>query len=374
MVGVPPTLYAAAGAGGVTLVESYHPPAGDPAGDPVRGRGWTYDSAVTAAAQAADGDLDGSGALLDQLQDLQRPDGALESSYDLASGDGAGPQRSGNQAWAGLAAIEWRTVTCSGRHDALLAGLAHWLLQRRIADPGAPGYGLVRGGTDVTWASTEHNLEARAFFAGLAAVLDGRVADPGTGHACQPGLDGVAWSDAQQLSHDLHAAVADLDTAIDRDLFARDGAGRAHFRQGLDDDARPVDVQALGIAWLLAHDRSADAEAVAAQTDATMLVHDRTVDWPGADGQTFSGYKPFADAWGPDVLWMEGTLAMRWAKSRLGSGTTELDDSIGRWTALTAPDYLLQADRTGGEDYHAWPAAAPTAWLRLSHTRFGLFG
>jgi hypothetical protein len=374
MVGVPPTEDAAAGAAGVSLVESYHPPAGDQAGAPVRGRGWTYDSAVTAAAQAADGDLDQSGALLDELQSLQRSDGALESSYDLAGGTGAGPLRSGNQAWIGLAAVEWRSITCSGRHDALLAGLAHWLLGRRIADPGASGHGLLTGGPDVTWASTEHNLEARAFFAGLAAVLDGEVADPHTGRACQPGLDGISWADAQQLSRDLHAAVADLDTAIDRDLFARDGAGRAHFRQGLDDDARPVDVQALGILWLLSQGRRADAEAVAAEADATMLVRDRSVAWPGAEGQTFTGYKPYADAWGADVLWMEGTLAMRMAKSRLGDGTAALDDTIDRWTALTSPDYVLQADRAGGEDYHAWPAAAPTAWLRLGRGAFGLFG
>ena len=47
-----------------------------------------------------------------------------------------------------------------------------------------------------------------------------------------------------------------------------------------------------------------------------MRVAGRTVAWPGADGQTFTGYRPFADAWGPDVLWMEGTLLMRFAKSR----------------------------------------------------------
>ena len=96
----------------MALVPSYSPPAGDPIGDTVRGRAWTYDSAVTAAALAVSGDIDGATAILDRLQELQRPDGALDASYDLAGGDPAGPLRSGNQAWVGLAAL----ATGAARH------------------------------------------------------------------------------------------------------------------------------------------------------------------------------------------------------------------------------------------------------------------
>ncbi|MDA0162531.1 hypothetical protein OM076_19815 [Solirubrobacter ginsenosidimutans] len=354
------------------LVVSYVPPAGDPLGDRIRGRAWTYDSAVTAAGRAARGDLDGAGALLDAFQDLQRPDGALESSYDIASGAGAGPLRAGNQAWAGLAALEWRTRTCSGRHDRLIARLADWLLGQRMGDRDAGGFGLVVGGPDVTWVSTEHNLEARAFFAGLAATLDGRAADPATGRACQPGLDGLSASAARALSARSAEAAARIDRAIDAELFIRDSAARAHWRQGLDDDARPLDAQALGILWLLGRGRRADAVAVERYVDASMAVKGRSVDRPGADGQTFDGYRPFADAWGPDVLWMEGTLMMRLAKARLGRDVSALDGHVARWAALTAPGLPLQVDRAAGEDYHVWPAAAPAAWLALSHSRFAL--
>ena len=88
----------------------------------------------------------------------------------------------------------------------------------------------------------------------------------------------------------------------------------------------------------------------------------------GAAGQTFNGYRPFADAWGPDVLWMEGTLMMRLAKARLGRdvGARRHAD---RWAALTAPGPPLQVDRAAGEDYHVWPAAGPAAWLVLSPGR-----
>src|SRR3954469_12250492 len=122
------------------------PPAGGRGGDPVRGRGWTYDSAITAAAYAAHGRLDEAGALLGAMQALQREDGALDSSYALRSGEGAGPLRSGTQAWVGLAALEWRGRTCSGRHDRLIAGLARWLLAHRLPGPGPPARGAPRGG------------------------------------------------------------------------------------------------------------------------------------------------------------------------------------------------------------------------------------
>jgi hypothetical protein len=338
------------------LVESYLPPEGDRGGDPVRGRGWTYDSAITAAAYAAQRRLNAAGALLDAMESLQREDGALESSYDLRSGEGAGPLRSGTQAWAGLAALEWRGRTCSGRHDRMIAGLARWLLAHRMS-----GTGLVAGGPDVSWASTEHNLEARGFFAGLVAALTGRRTD---GRKCPPGLDGVP---SEPLLSDASEALEQLDRAIAAELFAGD-----HMRQGLHDDARPIDVQALGILWLLGRGRKDDARAVARYADASMWVSGRTVAWPGAEGQTFAGYRPFADAWGPDVLWMEGTLMMRLAKKRLGLDVEVLDDEADRWAALSAPLPPLQVDRAAGGDYHVWPAAAPAAWLALSRSRFGL--
>ena len=67
--------------------------AGDPLGDRIRGRAWTYDSRRDRdrAGARVPGDLDGAGAILDRLQELQRPDGALDGSYDLAGGDPAGP-------------------------------------------------------------------------------------------------------------------------------------------------------------------------------------------------------------------------------------------------------------------------------------------
>jgi hypothetical protein len=87
---------------------------------------------------------------------------------------------------------------------------------------------------------------------------------------------------------------------------------------------------------------------------------------------TFTGYKPFAEAWGPDVLWMEGTLQMRMAKAALGQDVSALDDSADRWAALTGAGSMLHADKdvvgNPAGVYLVWPAAAPAAWLALSRS------
>ena len=345
----------------VSLVPSFLPPSGDPAGQRVAGRGWTYDSAIVATGLAASGRADRAGRIVDQLAALQRPDGAVDFSYDLRTGEGDGHLRSGAVAWIGLAALQVRAVTCSKRNDALLDGITRWLMVRR-----APN-GLLTGGPDVRWMSTEHNLEARALFAGLAEAIQGRRA--GAGRRCALGLGRMSLTQSRALARRLDAAVAQLDAAIDAHLFVRDGDGTARFRQGFEDDARPLDVQALGIQWLVGQGRRADALAVAAYTDATMLVTGRHVGTAGP----FTGYKPHADAWGPDVLWMEGTMIMRAAKAALGLDTSALDASADGWARLSPAGYMLQADREAvgnpAGDYRPWPHAAPAGWMQLSRSR-----
>jgi hypothetical protein len=348
---------ASAASGG--LVVSYEVPAGDP-GAAINGRAWTYDSAVTATADAATGRDAAAGRILDVLARIQRPDGGFASSY---SADGTNPDsllRTGAVAWVGLAAAEYRVAFCTTRYDNLLAGVARWLLDRRVSSPASDARGLLVGGPDVNWVSTEHNLEARAFFSRLDDAAAGRG-------ACATPLTALGSSLRSRVS----AAVAGLDDGIDRELFVAGPAGAAFFGQGLNDRAHPVDAQAMGIQWLLGQGRRDDALAVAATADATLQVSDRRVDGHESAG-TFTGYKPFAEGWGPDVLWMEGTLQMRMAKAALGQDVAALDDSADRWAALTSGGLLLHADRevvgNPAGDYHVWPAAAPAAWLTLARS------
>jgi hypothetical protein len=298
----------------------------------VAGRAWTYDSAVTAAGRAAVGRAGAARPLLEQLAALQRSDGGLDGSYDRRTAAGDGVARSGVVAWVGLAAVQYRQSTGSHRFDALAAGAARWLLRLRIAGAGVPGAGLMRGGPDVAWASTEHAFEAGALLAGLAG---GRGPTARRARAALPGLD----------------------AAIDRWLLVRGPAGARRFRQGLGDDAEPADAQALGALWLLGRGRRAEALAVLRSADARLLVRHGAL----------TGYRPFADGWGPDVIWTEGTLQMRMARAAAGLPTVALDAAVTRLAARGGG--LPQADRpaTGSPagDYHLWTAAAPSGWRLL---------
>ena len=187
------------------------------------------------------------------------------------------------------------------------------MLAHRITDPSAPGYGFVPGGPDVSWISAEHNFEARALYARAAALIDGAV---GACPAMSPGRP----AEAAQLAADLHAATALADAAIGRELFVREGPRRAHLNQGVGDGARPIDAQALGVLWLIGQGRTNDATSVITAADSEMLVTRRWFDGHPEAGR-FTGYRPYAEAWGPDVLWMEGTLQMRMAKAAAGVST-----------------------------------------------------
>ena len=102
--------------------------------------------------------------LLDQLLALQRTDGSLDFAYDTATGASVQVFRTGTIAWVGYAALLHKLTTGTSRYDALINGTARWLLARQLPS------GLLAGGPDVTWASTQHNLIAYQFLAsGLRA-------------------------------------------------------------------------------------------------------------------------------------------------------------------------------------------------------------
>ena len=130
----------------LNLVRSYLDPRLRARGATIGDRGWTYDSAVTAAGVRRHRPRPPRAEpILDDLAALQQPDGALGFSYDVRTGSADMLARSGAIAWVGIAAAQYRTSTCSPRYDGLIAGVARWLLAHRIADPASPGYGFVPG-------------------------------------------------------------------------------------------------------------------------------------------------------------------------------------------------------------------------------------
>lgn len=345
---------AAAATTPLQLVRSYQIPADDPAYTRLLNWSWTYDSAVSAAALASTGDQANSGQLLDQLAALQHTDGSIEVAFNLATGESSSVFRSGTSAWLGLAEATYDQAFSSSRYLGSERLSADYLLS--LQGP----TGLIRGGPDVTWTSTQHNLIAYVFLIRLGNELQ-------------------AAGDLTSAAHYRSAAVT-IANAIDANLLVSDGSS-AHFLEGLNDPTQTLDVQALGAMFLQGTGQPTVAAQVLSYAQNTFAVSGHSVA-ASSDAATynlaysatgpFSGYMPYAGPGAPNILWAEGSGEMRLAEAALGQDTSTLDRSIADWAAITAGsgNAPLQADKTynngTGLEYHVWPASTTAAWTVLA--------
>ena len=220
------TALSTSGSGKLWLVRSFEIPTSDSAYSRLANYSWTYDNALATFAFISVGLRSGAEQLLDQLQALQRTDGSLEFAFDTKTGDAAPYYRSGALAWVGLAAAAYRRQYDNDRYDKLIGGLLKYLLSLRGSD------GLIRGGPDVSWVSTQHNLLATGFLRDIADQM-----------SSSKKLGGFTRSE-------LTTIHTTLGNAIVSKLLVVDGPSLAHFKQGLDDAQVALDVQALGAMYL----------------------------------------------------------------------------------------------------------------------------
>ena len=310
------------------LARSYAIPADDPSYNRLLDWAWTYDSAVAAAAFVVSDDKSNAAQLLDQLTALQYTDGSLEIAFNTTTGEGARVFRSGTVAWLGLAAASYDQAFDANRYRDAQQRAADYLLSLQTTS------GLIQGGPDVKWVSTQHNLIAYVFLARLANELKAA---------------GKTTTAAR-----YQAAATTIATAINTNLLVADKSG-THFLQGLNDTAQALDVQALGAMYLQGIGQPELAAQVLAYAQATFAVAERSVkessdedtyNMTYAAGGPFAGYAPYAGEDAPDVLWAEASGVMRLATAALGQDTGALDKSIAEWAAITPKQGPLQADRT----------------------------
>jgi hypothetical protein len=346
---------ALAGSGPVALARSYEIPSDDPSYERLLNWSWTYDSAVAAAGFAATADSAQSAQILDQLTALQRTDGAIDIAFNVATGDSEPVLRTGTAAWLGLAAATYDQAFASKRYLEAEQRTAKFLLSLQNSD------GLLRGGPDVKWVSTQHNLISYVFLARLGNE-EQAAGDAGSASSY--------WAAAGAIAH-----------GIDSELLIHDASG-AHFAQGAGDDLRALDVQALGAMYLQGRGQADLAALVLAGAQTTFALGDQTLlrsSAPATYNMTYpsqrslSGYLPYAGAGAPKVLWFEGSAEMRLARAALGQDTGALDKSMDQWAHLTpgSAGAPLQANETLTNrdwdiEYHVWPAAAAAGWRMLA--------
>ena len=325
---------------GLALVRSFDIPTSDADYDRLANLSWTYDNAVAALAFVDLGYRTQAEQLLDQLKALQLKDGSLAFSYDVKTGAGDGQVRSNALAWVGMAAVAYRAKYHTTAYDGLIGGLADYLLKSRRSD------GLVLGGPDVQWVSTQHNLLMAEFFRAAAREFGyQRISGAITGST-------------------LNTAYNTAANAITSKLLVQSGR-QAYFVQGLDDARIALDTQTLGSVFLsLRNDPRADE--VGTWFSSNLYQSPRIV-----GGLAWSGYKPFAGANAPNIVWSEGTIQADWALHRLGLQSSLADIAVWGIIATTdggasGPRGASSAvdDRSWG-DFPAWPSSAAGSWLLI---------
>ena len=339
----------------LVLARSYDIPTDDPSYTRLLNWSWTYDSAVGATALASAGNQSEAEQLLDQIAALQHTDGSIELAFNVATGQTEPLYRSGVIAWVGLAGSVFDQDFGSSRYLSMQQLAANYLLSLQSAN------GLIRGGPDVSWYSTEHNLLTYAFLVRLGNELqaEGDV------------TEAVPYDNA----------ASRIGAAIDANLIVQNGS-TAYFLEGLGDPVQALDVQALGAMYLQSRGRSSLAAAVLVYTESAFAVSGRSITLssdPSTYNMTyaaagpFSGLTPYVGANAPGVLWPEGTAEVRLAAADLGQPTAALDQELAAFGNVTTASggAMLEADSTVtnanyGVEYHVWPALAPTAWLLLA--------
>ena len=340
----------AAKPGALRLVRSFDVPAGDPDAARMANLSWTYDSALAAVALMFAGEKVQAEQLLDQLAALQRTDGSIDFAFNVTNGSSLQQFRTGSISWIGLAAATYGNIYGSSRYDNLAGGAARYVLARRQST------GLLAGGPDVSWVSTQHNLISWFFLTSLDDDIN----------------TGMSESSLRNATN----ALAD---GIESRLITSVNSSQSAFVQGINDTVRPLDAQSFGLLFLEASGkgqsgRPSTADKVRAYLNTAYPVSGRSIvksSDPATFNQTyaatgpFSGYRPYAEGAGPDVLWAEGTAQVRYTLRALGESTSTLDKTISAWNAVSQTGPLGAERRDTRHEingYHVWPTSAAASW------------
>lgn len=302
----------------------------------LKNRSYVYDNALYALWLISEGKSDESASVLRAMVALQRSDGAWGFSFDARGGQfyNAAYVRTGVVSWVVLALAQH---TLAFKDPALKVALQRgvaWLQRRRDAKSGLLQGGLGRWVDDgqrfeadyvASWASTEHNVDA--YFALRAAEKAGVT---NTGHAAL----GEAISKHLYIAKERRYAQGLQGTRQDT-VSALDAAGSwtALFELAVGRPQRASDM----LRWLKRH---------------------HTIDDGG-----WAGYKPYRQ--GPDVWFVEGSLAIALARHRLGrlNPAKQLTAEAAALSCVAGRPLLYST--SWAKDFPATPAAAPTLWFAL---------
>lgn len=129
-------------------------------------RGFTYDQALAVMLFSKGGDTPSARAILDfYLKAAQGDSKGFFNAYYASSGEVAEyVVHAGPNIWLGLAILQYTEITGDKQYIKMAEDISRWLETVKDAEGG------VRGGREFSWYSTEHNLDAYAFYAMLFKI------------------------------------------------------------------------------------------------------------------------------------------------------------------------------------------------------------
>lgn len=141
----------------IGLISSYE-------GDPdLKDCAFTYDQALVAVGFVLFRDFGDAKKVFDfyQRKAKEAKRAIFANAYDTTSGTVRENTRHvGPNTWLAIAVLQYTNKTNDKSYIKITNDIANWLLELQ----GKDGSGAIRGGDDINWVSTEHNLDAYALF------------------------------------------------------------------------------------------------------------------------------------------------------------------------------------------------------------------
>ena len=317
------------------LLVSYAIPPADPLAFLI-GRSWTYDDAAAAIGFLLQGRPDSVRTVLTTLQGLMFLDGNLGFSYQVNSSFVDSRVRTGTLAWVGYAFALYQRVTGDAAFQSSAEKIAVYLRTLQLPS------GSMKGGPDVAWVSTEHNIDAYFFFRELSRV---------TGNAS------------------YSATAGQIKSSLLTNHWVKTRSG-GNFLQGLNDPTPSLDANSWGAIFLWAVGRSTEAGQALNYVESNF----RDMEAIAGSSTRIAGYSPDTRK---RTIWLEGTAGVATAYQRVGNlaKTDSILDNVyklqttwqsqGRWHGAL-PYAMPRYTNSSGDTFSDLESVASTGWLLIT--------
>ena len=122
---------------------------------------FTYDQALAIIAFSYHQEYELAGKALDFYLNKARRGEGFYNGYYVSTGEPAEfTVHSGPNLWLGIAALQYTKLSGDNKYITIAKDIARWMLLLQNEE----ALGGLRGGPDISWYSTEHNLDGFAFF------------------------------------------------------------------------------------------------------------------------------------------------------------------------------------------------------------------